>query len=196
MTAVRDEVRAMAHYFPLFVDLSDKTILVVGGGSIALRRAKAIRPFAGTVTVVARHLSGEFAAWAQESAAQAQENAAGADPSAADRGTTPGPRGSLRMMEREFRPEDLEGVDLVLACTDDHELNHRITAECRRRGIPANNAADKTDCDFYFPGLVDRDPVVVGITASGQAHHLAKEMREKIETVVDETLSGMKAGGV
>ena len=186
----------MAHYFPLFVDLSDKTILVVGGGSIALRRAKAIRPFAGTVTVVARHLSGEFAAWAQESAAQAQENAAGADPSAADRGTTPGPRGSLRMMEREFRPEDLEGVDLVLACTDDHELNHRITAECRRRGIPANNAADKTDCDFYFPGLVDRDPVVVGITASGQAHHLAKEMREKIETVVDETLSGMEAGGV
>lgn len=186
----------MAHYFPLFVDLSDKTILVVGGGSIALRRAKAIRPFAGTVTVVARHLSGEFAAWAQESAAQVQENAAGADPSAADRGITPGPRGSLRMMEREFRPEDLEGVDLVLACTDDHELNHRITAECRRRGIPANNAADKTDCDFYFPGLVDRDPVVVGITASGQAHHLAKEMREKIETVVDETLSGMEAGGV
>ena len=196
MTAVRDEVRAMAHYFPLFVDLSDKTILVVGGGSIALRRAKAIRPFAGTVTVVARHLSGEFAAWAQESAAQVQENAAWADLSAADRGTTPGPRGSLRMMEREFRPEDLEDVDLVLACTDDHELNHRITAECRRRGIPANNAADKTDCDFYFPGLVDRDPVVVGITASGQAHHLAKEMREKIETVVDETLSGMKAGGV
>ena len=173
----------MGRYFPLFVDLSDKNVLVVGGGTIAARRAGVIRPFAGQLTVVAPEIGEGLAAVIEEAGDRAKEGAAAAKEAG----------GSVTVRQRAFREDDLDTAQLVLVCTDDHKLNYRITALCRERGIPVNNASDKQDCDFFFPGIVDRDPVVVGITASGQAHALAKTMREKIGDVVEETLRGMAA---
>ena len=151
-------------YFPLFVNLEKQKIVIVGGGTIAERRAKTILPFAETVTVVAKTFSEEITALAAEN------------------------EGKLLLHCRAFEENDLENAFLVLACTDDHELNHFIVEKSREKGIPANNCSDKEDCDFFFPGLIHKDPFVVGFTASGKAHGLVKEIREKTEKIIDDII--------
>ena len=148
----------MGPFFPLFFDLSKKKILFVGAGRIAARRLAVLSPFTSGITVIAPE--------AEEAVCRMSED------------------GLLAMDRRPFRNGDTAGYDLVFACTDDPELNRRITAESRDNGTPANNSSDKSDCDFYFPGIVRKDEVVVGITASGASHAGAKAIRERIEEVL------------
>ena len=156
-------------YFPLFVNLEYKKILIVGGGTIAERRARTILPFAGEVTVVAKELSEEM----KQLSAEAEEEGR-----------------HLQLLCRAFDERDLESPFLVLACTDDGDLNSAIVRKCRERGIPANNCSDKEECDFFFPGLIYKDPFVVGFTASGKAHGQVKRIREKTEQIIDEIMHG------
>ncbi len=130
-------------YFPLFVNLFGKKILIVGAGSIALRRAEALSPFGAELMVTAPEGRPEMeklaAVWNR----------------------------------RRFQEEDLEGAVLVLAATDDKELNSLVAELCRERGIPVNSCSDRTQCDFYFPGIARRENLVIGVTASGKDHRLA-----------------------
>ncbi|MCQ2500970.1 MAG: bifunctional precorrin-2 dehydrogenase/sirohydrochlorin ferrochelatase, partial [Lachnospiraceae bacterium] len=64
--------------------------------------------------------------------------------------------------------------------------NSGIYSVCKCLGIQVNVCSDKNKCDFYFPGVVHADNVVVGITASGTDHHQAKVVREEIERVLKE----------
>ncbi len=146
-------------YFPIFTDLTDKCIVVVGAGQIAARRVKTLTGFAPMITVIAPGISDELKVLAEA--------------------------GKIRIRERCFAENDLDGADLVLAATDDRELNSRIFRLCRERHIPVNNAGDQTECDFFFPGIVQKDAVVVGVTASGQDHRKAREITGKIRRLLD-----------
>ena len=141
-------------FFPLFFDLSEKNALVVGGGRIAARRAKALLPFVGTLTVVAKEPSDELRAL-----------------SAA---------GELALRERPFAPEDLDGMFLAVCATGDEAVDEQVWRMCRERGVLVNIASDKDKCDFYFPGVARRGSVVAGVTAGGTDHSLARAVTEKI----------------
>ena len=146
----------MAEYpfFPMFVDLSRRRALVVGGGRIAARRVKTLVQFCPSVTVVAPEFHPDIAALAEA--------------------------GRARLIERPYREGDLDGADLVLACTDDGALNAAVAAACRGRGIPVNAASDKNECDFLFPGVARRGSLVVGVTAGGADHALARRTTEAL----------------
>ena len=146
-------------YFPIFIDLSEKHIVVVGAGKIASRRVSTLLEFVGKITVVAPEISEEILALAG--------------------------KGPVQLKRRAFEETDLDGVDMVLAITDDKELNKKIGALCKEKKIPVNTSHDKDLCDFYFPGVVQKDNVVVGVTASGKDHAQAKEVTEKIRGVLD-----------
>lgn len=130
-------------YFPLFVDLSGKKILIVGAGNIALRRAETLAPFGGELIVTAPDGRPEMetlaAVWNR----------------------------------RRFQEKDLDGAALVFAATDDEEVNRFVVKLCRERGIPVNSCSDKAQCDFYFPGIARKENLVIGVTASGRDHRLA-----------------------
>jgi len=147
-------------YFPLFLDISDKDILFVGGGQIAARRIQALAPFTQQVTIVAPEADGSILRLTEE--------------------------GEVSWIVREFESADLEGRDLVFAATDDAELNAEIAGLCRRRGIAVNVASDKSLCDFYFPGIVRQGGTVIGITASGTDHAKARTIRERIQEILTE----------
>ena len=146
-------------YFPLFVDLSEKHVLVVGAGKIALRRIRAMAEFAGHVTIVAPDLHPEVMELAEH---------------------TP----HLRVLQRGFQPEDLEGADLVLAATNRPDLNGEIARLCREKDILVNACHNKDLCDFYFPGIVHKDPLVIGVTACGKDHAVAKEAVSRIREIM------------
>ena len=160
-------------YFPLFVDLTKKKILIAGGGNIAERRMRTILPFAGQVTVV----SGSFTEGIRTLAEKNGSSAA-----------------KIILLKRHFEEADLENADLVLACTSDDEQNRTITGLCRGKGIPANNCSDKEDCDFFCPGLIYRDPFVVGFTASGKGHGQVREIRERTEKIIDDIMKNDDKG--
>ncbi len=142
-------------FFPLYVDLSKKNILVVGGGAIATRRIKILLQFAGEITVVAPEITEEVQALRKQE--------------------------KLCVKRRYFEEKDLDGKDLVLAATDKQDVNAQIAALCRERQIPVNVSTDQTLCDFQFPSVVIRDDVVIGINASGKQHGRVKETRQAVE---------------
>ncbi len=143
-------------YFPLYVDISGKDILIVGAGRIALRRLETLLKFESRITIVAKEVHSKIRAFAQDAAC-------------------------VRIVQKEYGAQDLEGRDLVLACTDSGEINREIVRECREKGIPVNAANCKELCDFYFPSVIVKEELVVGINAGGENHRAVKETREYLE---------------
>lgn len=142
--------------FPLYINMKEKLILMVGGGVISTRRAKVLRNFGCRIRMVAK---------------------------AFPVGKIDGP---IEYVEREFEIEDLIGADMVVAATDNRELNGKIGELCRQRHIPVNVASDKHLCDFYFPGIVRRGNLTIGVIAGGKDHKKASKIRRDIENMLRE----------
>lgn len=91
----------------------------------------------------------------------------------------------ITLFERGFETSDLEGKDVVIAASDDAELNRRISELCRARGILVNVCTGAEYCDFQFPSVVEIGPTVIGINASGKDHTLVKETRRRVEKLFE-----------
>ena len=146
-------------YFPLYVDLSDKNIVVVGGGTIATRRVKALLLFTRNITVIAPKMTADL--WEL------------------------GKLGKIQIQPRPVKKSDFSMAYMVLAVTNNSELNEEIYRICKEEGIYVNVADDKSKCDFYFPGIYMKDEVVIGITASGLDHSRAKKVRLAIQEAME-----------
>lgn len=133
----------------MFVDLSEKKVLFIGAGRINAGRIAAMLDFAGHIMVVAPEADERVIAMSEE--------------------------GLIDYHRRRFDEQDLEGADIVVIATGHAGTDVRIAGMCRRRGITVNAASDKSLCDFYFPGIARKDPLVVGVTASGEDHKMAAE---------------------
>lgn len=93
----------------------------------------------------------------------------------------------------EYSPALLDGMDFAVAATDDRALNARIAADCRARHIPVNSVDDKENCDFYFPALIVRGNVTIGISTGGESPALAAALREYIGRLLPEDLENIAA---
>lgn len=149
----------MNTYFPLFINLKEKEIIVFGGGTIATRRVKSLLPYEAVIKVIAPEISEELKQLAAENK-------------------------NLTLEYRKYRPSELQKADFVLAATNDETVNTIISRECRHKEILVNVASDKEKCDFFFPGIVQQGDITVGITANGKNHKKAAEVTEKIRELL------------
>lgn len=147
-------------WFPFFTKISGKNITVVGAGKIAGRRIKTLMNFDCNVTVIAEEALSEVILFEEE--------------------------GRLVLRRKPWEPEDIGSADYVLAATNDSNINHKIYLECKNRGIPVNVADDKEKSDFYFPGIIRKNGVTVGVTADGKDHGLAKRTTRTITQCLDQ----------
>lgn len=145
--------------FPLFTDISDYKIVVVGGGSVALRRVRTLLHFASDLTVVAPQLCGELEELVRQ--------------------------GRVKLKRRSYCRDDLYAAHMVLAATDDKKVNEDIYSACRCLGILVNTASDRRKCDFHFPSVVLKEGISVGVTGNGENHRQVKENRKKIEKYLE-----------
>ena len=157
MAQVKPPAGAM---FPMFFDISDKHAVFVGGGTIALRRVRTLLPFADDITVYAPEFTPELERFAEGDL--------------------------IQLVRQKYEPSVLDGADLVFACTNDRALNDEICAECKHRHILVNVCSDRFKCDFHFPGVVVHDNMVVGISAGGKDHRRVKQLRARIERLMEE----------
>ncbi|MFQ6019257.1 MAG: bifunctional precorrin-2 dehydrogenase/sirohydrochlorin ferrochelatase, partial [Dehalococcoidia bacterium] len=112
-------------YYPVFLDIKEKPVVVIGGGEVALRKVEGLLEAGAVVTVVSPQLHPELAALLQ------------------------GER--IRQVSRDYRAGDLEGYSLAFVATDDRAANAAVAAEGRERRVWVNAVDDIPNCDFIMP---------------------------------------------
>jgi len=143
-------------YLPLFFKLTDQNVLLVGGGNVALRKARLLCRSGASVTVIAHHVCDELQQLLDES--------------------------SGLSIIGEYHADLLKDKILVIAATDDQKLNERVHFDAVDRNLPVNVVDSPKLCTFVFPAIVDRSPVVIGISSGGSAPVLARLLRARLET--------------
>lgn len=146
-------------FLPLFHKLQDRPVLVIGGGEVALRKARLLSDAGACLRVVAPEIRSELQALA----------------------------GAGGIFLRGYASSDLQGVALVIAATDDVPLNAQISADAQALGIPVNVVDAPALCSVIFPAIVDRSPLIVAVSSGGDAPVLARLIRAKIETWIPAT---------
>lgn len=148
-------------FFPLFMDLTEKKIVVIGGGTIASRRIKTLTEFSNHILVVAPVVTKEIEQLIAE--------------------------GKICRIEDVYRIEQLKEADIVIAATNRQQVNQQVLADVRsiekkeNRRILVNVVDDKECCDFYFPGIVQKEEAVIGISTCGTSPGKSKQLRKNIE---------------
>ena len=148
--------------FPIFIDLKGRRALIVGGGRVALRKAERLMPYGADICAVAPEFEDAFRSLS-----------------------------GVTLLERRFEPGDIEGAALVIAATDDGELNAAVSELCRWENIPVNVVDDLEKCSFVFPALVQRGELSVGISTGGASPSAAQYVRRGVEQLVPEGFEGI-----
>jgi uroporphyrin-III C-methyltransferase / precorrin-2 dehydrogenase / sirohydrochlorin ferrochelatase len=143
---------------PIFVDIENRSCLVVGAGAVAARKTASILRAGGTVTVIAPRLGLEMNKYVAD--------------------------GTVCYTARSFEEADLEDRALVIVATDDAAVNRRIAESARRRKVPVNVADDPKLSTFILPSTVDRSPVQIAISTGGASPVLARQLRARLENYI------------
>jgi uroporphyrin-III C-methyltransferase / precorrin-2 dehydrogenase / sirohydrochlorin ferrochelatase len=177
-------------YFPLFADLRGRRVLLVGGGEVAERKARLLLEAGARIEVVAREvLAHELAAWMDATGPLPP----GTGEDRGEVGSAGVATGTVRWLAREFEESQLEGATLVVAATSDAVLNERVAVAARARHVLVNVVDDAARSSFIVPAIVDRSPLVIAISSGGVAPVLARLVRERLETLLDESLGSLAA---
>jgi precorrin-2 dehydrogenase/sirohydrochlorin ferrochelatase len=141
--------------FPLFLKLSGRRCLVIGGGKISLGKVAGLLSSGAKITLVAPQVTPKIADWSR--------------------------RGRLRWVRRKFRSSDLRGVFLVVAATSSTPIHRAVFRQCKKRGILCNIVDVPELCDFYYPAVVRRGDLQIAISTGGSSPSLAKRLRQQFE---------------
>jgi len=148
--------------YPVFLDLHDVPVLVVGGGRIGARKAEGLAAAGARVRLVAASVSEHV-------------DAAMID--------------DLR--PRSFQPDDLDGIRLVVTATGDEGVDASVSAQARARGIWTNAADQPVDCEFILPAIARRGRVSVAVSTDGASPALARELRNVIDEFLTDGIGAL-----
>ncbi|HZJ85465.1 MAG TPA: bifunctional precorrin-2 dehydrogenase/sirohydrochlorin ferrochelatase [Syntrophomonadaceae bacterium] len=151
------------HLYPIYIDLSGKSCLVVGGGSVAERKVENLLEYGANVFLVSPEVTDTIRGYAQKA--------------------------SIRWEKRKFQPNDLKDVFLVYIATNDNKLNQSIAQSCQAKRILVNAVDDPPNCDFYVPALVRRGSLGIAISTEGKSPMLARRLRQDLEACFPEVYS-------
>jgi uroporphyrin-III C-methyltransferase / precorrin-2 dehydrogenase / sirohydrochlorin ferrochelatase len=154
-------------YFPAFFDLNGQTVLIVGGGEVALRKISLLERTGASIIVVAPKIAPQIRARAAA--------------------------GRLTLVVREFAPEDLNGARLVIVATSRRAVNRWIAKLSEARNIPVNVVDDREASRFIVPAIIDRNPVMVAISTGGTSPVLARRLRERLEALIPKRIGELAA---
>lgn len=146
----------MAKY-PVFLNLSGRSVVIIGGGTVALRKTQALLTTGARLVVVGEHIEDKLAALCQN------ENA--------------------KLINSVYSKDYLSGAVLAIAATNDHELNKRIYKDCQELGLLCNVVDVPELCDFFVPAVVKRDDLQIAISTEGVCPAYARHLRKKLEQI-------------
>lgn len=145
-------------FLPIFMNLRGEQCLVVGGGEVAVRKAALLQEAGARVRVVSPELIGALKAQAAD--------------------------GTIDFRQGGFEPQDLEGIALVIAATDDTEVNRQVSELAKARKLPVNVVDNPGLCTFIVPSIIDRSPVQIAVSTGGSSPVLARLLRARLEAAI------------
>ncbi len=145
---------AEKRYYMACLDLEGRSVLVVGGGKVALEKTQGLLECGARVTVVAPQLVPELYAL------------------------------DVARLRRAYRRDDLDGHFLVVAATSSTSVNRRVSADAEARSLLCNVADVPELCSFILPAVLRRDPIAVAVSTAGASPALAQRIRDDIDDLV------------
>ena len=145
-------------FLPVFKNIRQQWCLVVGGGSIAARKASLLAKAGGRIRLVSPEVSAAAGNIATQSGGE--------------------------IIERAYESQDLDGVVLVIAATNDLTVNSQVSADAQAKNLPVNVVDSPGLCTFILPAIIDRSPIVVAVSSGGSSPVLARLIRAKLETMI------------
>jgi uroporphyrin-III C-methyltransferase/precorrin-2 dehydrogenase/sirohydrochlorin ferrochelatase len=151
-------------FLPVFHNVKGKPCLVVGGGDVAKRKAGVLLEAGARVSVVAPEIDDELSK-----------------------------QDGIEAVFARFEAKHLDGMTLVIAATNDREVNKQVSALAQNRSIPVNVVDDPELCSFIMPAILDRSPLMIAFSSGGASPVLTRMMRGKLETVIPQNYSRLAA---
>lgn len=142
-------------YFPINLNIHGKSVVIIGGGSVAERKCLSLLHAGAQVTVIAPHLVDGL----QELLAQ----------------------GRITYLARKYESGDLAGAYLAFASTDDRATNRAVAEEAKAAAIPANIADAPETSDFSSPSVISRGDLLITVSTGGRFPLLSQKIREELE---------------
>ena len=146
----------MANLYPLYLNIKDKKCLVIGGGKVAQRKVESLIDCEADVVVVSPVLTSYLK--------EIVEN------------------NRIIYRKKEYSPEDLKDVFLVICATDSETVNAKAAEECMHRGILVNVIDDPEKCSALVPAVIRRGSMAISISTGGKSPYVSRKIREKLES--------------
>lgn len=145
-------------FLPIFLNIKNKTCLVVGAGEVATRKIMLLLQAGAQVSVVSPELNTTLKEYLVH--------------------------GKIKFCAESFQPEQLEDIVLVIAATSDRATNQLVSEAAQQRQIPVNVVDDPDLCTFIMPSIVDRSPLLIAVSSGGQSPVLARLLRAQLEIMI------------
>ena len=148
-------------YYPIYLDIEERSVLIIGGGEVCARKAETMLKYGGRVTIVSPEFTDEIERWAAD--------------------------GKMTLRRKLYEESDLDGAAIVIASTDDPCVNARIARDCRRRKLPVNVVDVTHLCEFIVPAIIESGSIQIAISTGGKSPALARTLKEDLKrTIGDE----------
>ncbi len=142
-------------YYPIFLNTQGKKCVVIGGGTVALRKVKTLLDGGAEVTVISPKPHPDIARYSRE--------------------------GTIHLIRREYEAGDLKGAAIAIACTDLKKVNRRVVDETKKTGVLINVADDPKLSDFIIPSFFRQGALTVAVSTSGTSPALARKIRTTLQ---------------
>jgi precorrin-2 dehydrogenase/sirohydrochlorin ferrochelatase len=145
-------------YYPIYIDIEDREVLIVGGGAVCTRKAETMMRYGARVTIVSPEITGEIAAWESDAV--------------------------LAVRHKKYSEADLDGASMVIASTDDLCVNARVARDCRRRRVPVNVVDVTHLCEFIVPAIVEKGSIQIAVSTGGKSPAVARTLKEDLQRTI------------
>jgi siroheme synthase-like protein len=142
-------------YYPVSLEMKDRSCVVIGGGAIAERKVAGLVAAGANVTVISPGITDGLKELLRE--------------------------GAIRHVARDYQPSDRAGYELVFVATDNSDINAVVFSEARSLRIWVNSADDPDHCDFILPAVIRRGELTVAVSTGGASPAVARAIREELD---------------
>ncbi|MDR0845371.1 MAG: bifunctional precorrin-2 dehydrogenase/sirohydrochlorin ferrochelatase [Tannerella sp.] len=149
-------------FLPVSVNITDKKIVIVGGGKVAFHKATVLSRFTSSATVIAPEFHSGFDALL------------------------------FSLVQKKYEPSDLDGAFLVYVCTENEALNVSVKSECEKRGILASVCDNPSLCDFISPAIYKEENMTVAVSSNALDVRRSIAVRNQIQELVENKLLKIK----
>jgi len=144
----------MPKYYPIFLDLENRDVAIIGGGEVCARKAETMMRYGARVTIVSPEFTPEIEQWAAD--------------------------GKLTLRRKRYESGDLDGASIVIASTDDTRVNEQVAADARARKVPVNVVDVTPLCEFIVPAIIEKGSITVAVSTGGKSPALARTLKEDL----------------